>query len=68
MDFLVDRFAEGRSTRTLNVLDDFNREGLCIDIDFALPAKRVVRSLNQVIERAENPKPYVSITDKNISA
>jgi putative transposase len=33
----------------LNILGDFNREGLTIDVDFSLSAARVVRSLNQVI-------------------
>ena len=50
MDFMPDQLADGRSIRTLNVLDDFNREGLCIEVDFSLPAERVVRSLNQIIE------------------
>ncbi len=31
MDFMSDQLADGRSFRTLNVLDDFNREGLGID-------------------------------------
>jgi putative transposase len=31
--------------RTLNVIDDFNREALAIEIDFSLPALRVVRVL-----------------------
>jgi putative transposase len=26
MDFMADQLADGRPTRTLNVLDDFNRE------------------------------------------
>jgi putative transposase len=34
----------------LNVLDDFNREGLGIEVDFSLPAMRVVRGLTQIIE------------------
>ena len=50
MDFMAGQLADGRSIRTLNVLDDFNREGLCIDVNFSLPAERVVRSLNQIIE------------------
>jgi putative transposase len=50
MDFLADQLADGRSIRTLNVLDDYNREGLCIEVDFSLPAERIVRSLNQIIE------------------
>ena len=50
MDFMVDRLGDGRQFRLLNVLDDFNREGLGIEIDFSLPAERVVRALNQIIE------------------
>ena len=38
------------------MLDDFNREGLCIEVDFSLPAERVVRSLNQIIEWRGKPK------------
>ena len=47
---------------------DFNREGLCIEVDFSLPAERVVRSLNQIIEwrgqpqviRVDNGPEYIS--------
>jgi putative transposase len=56
MDFMADQLADGRSIRTLNVLDDFNREGLAIEIDFSLPAERVVRALNQIIEWRGKPK------------
>lgn len=44
----VDALASGRKFRTLNVLDDFNRESLAIEIDYSLPAERVVRVLNQI--------------------
>ena len=50
MDFMHDQLANGRSYRLFNVLDDFNREGLAIEVDLSLPAERVVRALNQVIE------------------
>ena len=43
MDLMADRLADGRQFRLLNVLDDFNREGLGIEVDFSLPAERVVR-------------------------
>ncbi|MFT5065658.1 MAG: putative transposase [Reinekea sp.] len=56
MDFMADQLADGRSIRTLNVLDDFNREGLCIEVDFSLPAERVVLSLNQNIEWRGKPQ------------
>ena len=38
MDFMADRLADGRQFRLLNVLDDFNLEGLGIEVDFSLPA------------------------------
>lgn len=50
MDFMHDQLEDGRSFRLLNIIDDFNREGLAIEVDFSLPAERVVRTLNQVIE------------------
>jgi putative transposase len=67
---MADQLADGRSIRTLNVLDDFNREGLCIEVDFSLPAERVVRSLNQIIEwrgkpqtiRVDNGPEYINGT------
>ena len=55
MDFMADRLADGRQFRLLNVLDDFNREGLGIEVDFSLPAERVVRSLNQIMEWRAKP-------------
>ena len=52
---MADQLADGRCIRTLNVLDDFNREGLSIEVDFSLPAEQVIRSLNQIIERRGKP-------------
>ena len=56
MDFMADQLADGRSFSTLNVRDDFNREGLGIEVDFSLPAMRVVRSLNQITEWRSKPE------------
>jgi transposase InsO family protein len=50
MKAMADRLGDGRQFRLLNVLDDFTREGLGIEIDFSLPAERVVRALNMIIE------------------
>jgi putative transposase len=50
MDFMHDQLSDGRSVRLLNVIDDFNREALAIDVDFSLSASRVVRMLEQLIE------------------
>lgn len=47
-DFMSDALWDGRRFRTFNVTDDFNREGLAIEIDLNLPAKRVIRVLDRV--------------------
>ena len=38
MDFMHDQLADGRSFRVLNLIDDFNREALSMEIDLSLPA------------------------------
>ncbi len=50
MDFMSDRLSNGRKFRTFNVLDDFNREGLGIEVDISLPSERVVCTLDRIIE------------------
>lgn len=56
IDFMHDSLGDGRSFRLFNVLDDFNREGLGIEVDFSLPAERVIRALDQIIEWRGNPE------------
>ena len=48
MDFMTDSLLSGRKFRTLNLMDDYNREALAIEVDTSLPAERVVRVLEQV--------------------
>jgi len=55
MDFMHDQLSDGRSFRLFNVLDDFNREGLGIEVDLSLPAARVIRSLDRIIEWRGKP-------------
>jgi putative transposase len=56
MDFMHDQLSDGRCYRAFNVIDDYNREGLAIDVDFSLPTTRVINSLNQIIEWRGKPK------------
>ncbi|WP_244137468.1 IS3 family transposase, partial [Burkholderia pyrrocinia] len=56
MDFMHDQLADGRSIRLFNVIDDFNREALGIEIDFSLPSERVIRALRQIIGWRGRPK------------
>lgn len=50
LDFMHDALANGRAFRTLNVLDDFARDVLAIEIDFSLSGQRVVRVLERLCE------------------
>lgn len=56
MDFMHDQLRDGRTIRLLNVIDDFNREGLEITIDFSLPSQRVIRTLEEIIRWRGKPK------------
>ena len=56
MDFMHDQLSDGRSFRLFNVLDDFNREGLGIEVDLSLPSARVIRSLERIIEWRGKPR------------
>ena len=68
MDFMHDQLQNGRCVRQLNVTDDFNREGLGMEIDFPLPPGRVTRVLDNIIEwrakpaeiRCDNGQEYIS--------
>jgi putative transposase len=48
LDFMHDSLANGRTIRTLNIIDEFNREGLWIEVDTSIPAARVVRVLDML--------------------
>ncbi len=47
---MSDALWSGRRLRTFNVIDEFSRECLCIEIDTSLPAPRVVRALEELAE------------------
>lgn len=50
-----DQLDDGRCFRLQNVIDDFNREALGTEIDLSLPAERVIRALEQIIEWRGKP-------------
>ena len=46
---MSDSLVDGRKFRLFNVMDDFNRESLAIEVDTSLPSLRVIRVLETLI-------------------
>jgi putative transposase len=69
IDFMHDVLADGRTFRTFNVIDDYNREVLAIEVDLGLPAQRVIRVLDRITQwqgyprkiRCDNGPEFISI-------
>lgn len=60
-DFMLDALACGRSFRTFNITDDFNREIIHIEVDTSITSQRLVRIFERI--RQERPLPQVLRTD-----
>lgn len=59
MDFVHDRLDDSRPFKSLNVVDEFTKEALAIEVDFSLPGARVVRVLEWLRETRGLPKEIV---------
>ena len=60
LDFVHDTLQNGRRIRTLNVVDDFTRESLAIEVDTSISGTRVARVLDRIaFERGAYPKTLV---------
>jgi len=61
MDFVSDALTDGRKFRSLNIVDDYNRECLAAEVDTSIPGARVVRVLERLRELCG--LPGVLVTD-----
>jgi transposase InsO family protein len=59
MDFTLDTLASGRKFRTLNIVDDFSRECLAIEVDTSLGGTRVVRVPEGLIAQVRSARVIV---------
>jgi putative transposase len=56
MDFMHDTLENGKKVRSLNVMDDFNREVLQLSIDTSLPSAKVIARLEELTEWRGKPE------------
>ena len=55
IDFMHDRLANGRGIRSMNVVDDYTRECLAIEIDYSFASAAVIRQLNHIVDERGLP-------------
>jgi len=55
MDFMCDSLMDGRRFRILNVIDDFNREALAMEVDTSLSSDRLIRVLDRISDEQGFP-------------
>ncbi len=59
LDFQFDTLADGRTIKMLNVIDEFTRECLAIEVDRTIDADRVVAVLDRLAGERGGPPVYV---------
>ncbi len=64
LDFMHDVLYDGRRFRTLNVIDEANREALAIQVAQSLPASMLIRTMERLVEWYGAPL----VTDRHIGA
>ena len=55
MDFVSDGLGDGRRLRCLNIVEDFTKQCLVIEVDTSLPGKKVVSVVERLAERVGLP-------------
>lgn len=54
--FMSDSLVDGRRFRVFNIIDNYNRESLWIEVDTSLPSRRVIRVLERLVEMRGTPR------------
>jgi len=65
LDFMSDQLADGRRFRLLNVVDDFTRECLAVEVDTSLTGQRVTKVLDVISEVDEERRKRITTSQVN---
>jgi len=60
LDFMSDALADGRKIRLLNIVDDYTRESLAMEVDTSLSGERVTRVLDRILMSGRRPQRLVT--------
>ena len=64
MDFVAEGLVYGRRLRCLNIVDDYARECLAIEVDTSLPGVRVTQVLQRLDELRELPRSITAACNR----
>ena len=65
MDYVSDALTDGTRLRSFNVLDDFTRECLAIEVDTSIPGLRATRVMDRIAATRPLPKFIICETDRS---
>ncbi len=58
LDFMSDVLTNKRKFRTLNIIDDFNRQAIAIEVAHSMPANKVTYLLERIIKEQGKPSRF----------
>lgn len=58
LDFMSDVLTNKRKFRTLNIIDDFNRQAIAIEVTHSMPANKVTYLLERIIKEQGKPSRF----------
>jgi len=59
IDFQFDHTIDGRQLKMLNIIDEFTRENLTIDVEHSITADDVVTTLERLVDERGRPPAFV---------